>query len=282
MRNSFVHADLSNILLHRWRKGELAHFYILETGHFPGAGQLLEQKIKETLETALSEELKSKGLGVPKNVWDHPDFLLITPDEEKKEYSMEEFKNKGFFEFIELRPYQLKWRFICITDAYKVGNNLSNKLLKTLEEPPQKTTIFFLNPYAKPFMATIQSRAITLRFNPERPPQNDFMGNQWSSILEKNRPLSESEEDSELRQDLLRLFKENKGLGEIIEKLKTFDRSTQKEAYEFLLDQERNFIGSFEHKQKVLNALEWFQTSQTFNNPSAERFFNLINSLQNP
>lgn len=131
-------------------------------------------------------------------------------------------------------------------------------------------------------MATIQSRAITLRFTPERQTQNDVITNQWPTIIEKNRPLTESDEEAELRQDLLKIFKENKGLGEIVEKLKTFDRSSQKDAYEFFLDLERNFIGSYEHKQKVLNALEWFQTSQAFNNPSAERFFNLINSLQNP
>lgn len=277
-----MRADLADILLSRWRKEKLAHFYILETGHFPKAKELLQQKIKEIMEAALSEELKAKGLGVPKNVWDHPDFLLISPDDAKKDYSLDEFSEKGFFNFIELRPYQLKWRFICIEDAFKVGNNLSNKLLKTLEEPPQRTTIFFLNPYAKPFMATIQSRAITLRYGPELPPQNDFLGSNLSAVLEKNRPLDESDDEKEIRDLLAGFIKENKGLGELIEKIKGADRLGQKEAYELLLDLERSYIGSYEHKQKVMAALEWFQTSQAFNNPSAERFFNLLNTLQNP
>ncbi len=282
MRSLFVRPDLQEILLSRWRNSELAHFYILETGHFPNAADLLKEKVQTIMEMSLKEELSNKGLGVPKNVWDHPDFLLITPEEDKKDYSLEDFVDKGFFDFIELRPYQLKWRFICIQDAFRVNQNLCNKLLKILEEPPARTTIFFLNPYAKPFMATIQSRAITLRFTPDTKPAQEYWGGQLTQILEKNHPLQLDEEEAELRKILESYVRENKGLGELIEKIKSSDRSFQKDAYELFLDLERSYMGSFEHKQKVLQALEWFQTSQAFNNPTAERFFILFNTLQNP
>lgn len=274
--------DLQEILLKRWRNSELAHFYIIETGSFPEAARLLNEKIQSIMETILQEDLKSRGFGIPKNVWDHPDFLQIFPEEEKKDYVIEDFIDKGFFNFLELRPYQLKWRFICIQDAHKVSKNLSNKLLKTLEEPPERTTIFFLNPHAKPLLSTIQSRAITLRLSLETSQRQEYFGTQLAQIIEKNTSHLINEDEIELR-NLLQIFvQENKGLGDLIEKIKSADRDFQRQAYELFLDLERSYMGSFEHKQKALQALEWFQTSQTFNNPSAERFFILFNGLQNP
>lgn len=273
--------DLEDIILKRWQNLNLAHFYIIETGHFPQAETLLNEKIHTIFERIIKEELDAKGLGTPKNLWDHPDFLLISPDEEKKEYTLEDFLEFGFFEFIELRHYQLKWRFICIEDASRLSKNLCNKLLKTLEEPPKNTTLFFLNPYSRPFMETIQSRAITLRFRPNLPPPQEYLSDKMEALFEKIRPSPKKNEETELIHLFEIYLKEYKGLGQLVEKVKSLDRPDQKKIYEQFLDLERSYLGNFEHKQKVLQALNWFQTSQAFNNPSAERFFILLSSLQN-
>ena len=64
------------------------------------------------------------------------------------------------------RPYEGKRRVCILTAADRMAPNMSNILLKTLEEPPLHTVIILLANNPRLLLPTILSRCQTIRFNP--------------------------------------------------------------------------------------------------------------------
>ena len=56
-------------------------------------------------------------------------------------------------------PFELPHKFIIFTQAHLIPKDISNKLLKSLEDIPEKSTLFFLLPAQKSLLPTISSRA---------------------------------------------------------------------------------------------------------------------------
>jgi DNA polymerase-3 subunit delta' len=64
------------------------------------------------------------------------------------------------------RPYEGKRRVCILTAADRMAPNMSNILLKTLEEPPLHTVIVLLANNSRLILPTILSRCQSIRFNP--------------------------------------------------------------------------------------------------------------------
>jgi len=64
------------------------------------------------------------------------------------------------------RPYEGKRRVCILTAADRMAPNMSNILLKTLEEPPLHTVIILLANNPRLLLPTILSRCQPIRFNP--------------------------------------------------------------------------------------------------------------------
>jgi DNA polymerase-3 subunit delta' len=64
------------------------------------------------------------------------------------------------------RPYEGRRRVCIIAAADRMAPNMSNTLLKTLEEPPLHTVIILLANNARLLLPTILSRCQAVRFNP--------------------------------------------------------------------------------------------------------------------
>jgi DNA polymerase-3 subunit delta' len=65
-----------------------------------------------------------------------------------------------------LKPYEGSYRVIIIWHAEKMHGPTANKLLKLLEEPPEKTIFILLTSHAENLLATIVSRLQSLSIDP--------------------------------------------------------------------------------------------------------------------
>ncbi len=92
----------------------------------------------------------------------HPDVLVIEPEGQTLKVDQVRQMQKD----LAYRPYEGQRR-VCILDAAdRMAPNMSNTLLKTLEEPPLHTVIILLANSPKWLLPTILSRCQPIHFHP--------------------------------------------------------------------------------------------------------------------
>lgn len=92
----------------------------------------------------------------------HPDIVLIEPEGG----SIKIDKIRDLIGVISLKPYEAEFRFIIIKDADLMNVEASNALLKSLEEPPDKTVFVLTTNRAHALLETILSRCFIIKFPP--------------------------------------------------------------------------------------------------------------------
>ncbi len=92
----------------------------------------------------------------------HPDILVIEPEGQNIKVDQVRQLQRG----LAYRPYEGKRRVCILTAADRMAPNMSNILLKTLEEPPLHTVIILLANNSALVLPTILSRCQPIRFNP--------------------------------------------------------------------------------------------------------------------
>jgi len=70
---------------------------------------------------------------------------------------------------VTYRPFEGRYRVVIIDEAERMNDAAQNALLKTLEEPPQRTVIVLVTAQADTLLATIRSRCCQIRFAPLAP-----------------------------------------------------------------------------------------------------------------
>tara|TARA_Y100000385_G_scaffold236098_1_gene250144 strand:+ start:220 stop:939 length:720 start_codon:yes stop_codon:yes gene_type:complete len=143
--------NIQDTLLAKYNKEELGHFYILSPNRNTSDEDFL---------TNWSNQLISKILDI-NEIINHEDFLEVKPTKANGKYGLDDLS--ALFSFLNYKATRAKRKIILIHNADKFSTYVSNKLLKTLEEPPVKTTIFLLNPTGATLLQTITSRGIKLR-----------------------------------------------------------------------------------------------------------------------
>ena len=92
----------------------------------------------------------------------HHDVLLIEPEGQNIKVDQVRQLQRD----LAYRPYEGKRRVCILTAADRMAPNMSNILLKTLEEPPLHTVIILLANNSRSILPTILSRCQPVRFNP--------------------------------------------------------------------------------------------------------------------
>lgn len=90
----------------------------------------------------------------------HPDILKIYPEE--KELKIKQIQE--LTEKVSYRPLKADFKGILIDDAHLMNHSAQNALLKTLEEPTEKTVIILVTSYPYLLLPTILSRLFELKF----------------------------------------------------------------------------------------------------------------------
>jgi hypothetical protein len=245
---------LKNLLLEKWDRKELAHFYILS------ANELISDKdkvLENFLMDFLSQVIKLNSINLDA-IRSHPDVFIWGKLEDESNYKEEDGELAELIRFNELAPQLLKHKFIVIYHAHLVNNKIYNKLLKLLEEPNKKTTIFLMNDRGIELLQTIQSRALHLKL-PFEPEQSQPQSTEVFAGLE----------------DLL----QNKiSLNQLIEKLKTVEGKTDDELARSILKwtTEKGATLDYQKLNTLSQILQNNGLSQAYNNSRAERLFQLL------
>lgn len=141
---------------------KLSHSYIFE-GHY-GVG-------KKTFALELAKILLCEAIDIDKpchnckschllEAMTHPDVILV-----ESEAKVDTVRERVVQE-INIKPYRDRYKVVIIESADKLNSQAQNALLKTIEEPPDYSMIILLCENREGLLQTIQSRCITIRFNP--------------------------------------------------------------------------------------------------------------------
>ncbi len=276
-------ANLKDILMHKWASDHMAHFYILQApSQMKTPASFLKQWAQDFISDILTKEKnlsKEQSHQLLKN--GHADLLFIEKEDKQKDYSVGDGDFNEFFRFLGHRNYELKRRFIIVSDAHLINKIMANKLLKTLEEPPVGTTIFFLRPSQKSLLATISSRAILLNLTANKQASQISYGiaKLEETIYEVLLSNGLNEDDST---EISHCFKDLGTppflMGPIIDMLKN-KKHWQSALHESLITIAAALPLDFHAKSKLLNKIKWFEKSNTFNNSMTERMTALVMAL---
>lgn len=168
---------LEEVLLRKSAAGELAHFYVIETALSEEDSALALMEFTHNFIRNYFREVEKQSHPV-NSLMDHPDVLVVTGIEEKKDYTVEDAAVVE--KFFSWNAVQSKRKFVVIPEAHRITQTLANKWLKVLEEPPVPATIFLLNPRRIKLLPTIQSRSLTLRL-PRKREKHDAA--EWNEFL---------------------------------------------------------------------------------------------------
>lgn len=142
---------IENIIKAKYENDNLAHLYILEPN--------ISINPAESLEWTIS--CLEQVLGLTKSRIENSEDILILNPSEAKSYTVDHCSE--IFKFTSFAPQTLKRKFLILNETHKLSTTVSNKLLKTFEEPPVPLTIFLMNENKSKILETIRSRAIKLR-----------------------------------------------------------------------------------------------------------------------
>jgi DNA polymerase III subunit delta' len=92
----------------------------------------------------------------------HPDVLLLEPEGQTLKVDQVRQMQRD----LAYRPYEGRRRVCILTAADRMAPNMSNTLLKTLEEPPLHTVIILLANNPRFLLPTILSRCQMIHFHP--------------------------------------------------------------------------------------------------------------------
>lgn len=233
--------DLSQHLIRLHENQKLGHFYILKAH---ALSVKPEQQIQEFLIHFFSLFL-NKSISIP-SLKSLPDVLMVGDEfEENQSYKVDDLEE--MFHFNELAPLSLKHKFIICFHAQKMSQIVLNKLLKILEEPNKKTTIFFALEKNQELLPTIQSRAQIIRL----------------PLEEKGNLYVESN-----------LTKQN--IASVIENQKNKDHKIDEELLQESLSKQIHLPKNFQKLNELLKLVQWNKESQAFRNSQNERIFENI------
>jgi DNA polymerase III delta prime subunit len=146
----------------------------------------------------------------------HPDVVIVEPEiEEKKGKTREKeigiSQIRDVLERLKFFPYELKRKFCIIKKAQKMNAEASNALLKSLEEPTEKTIFILLANDAESILPTIVSRCAILRFaQTELPKWDEENREQFKKIFQEEifERFEYAESISKNKVEMMKVFKD--------------------------------------------------------------------------
>lgn len=115
----------------------------------------------------------------------HPDYTSVQLAEKKSQIVVDQIRKLNEFVYLS-RSYQGS-RVVIISPVERLNVNAANSLLKTLEEPPEKTVLILVSSNPSELIPTIRSRCQLLHL----PQPSQDHATQWLSTQTLENPLEE-------------------------------------------------------------------------------------------
>lgn len=94
------------------------------------------------------------------NSSNHPDLMIISPDGA----SIKNAQVEAFQEFIYIKPFESEKKIVIFTEMDLMTPRAQNRILKTLEEPPEYALFIFLTNNLEALLETVVSRCQVIQF----------------------------------------------------------------------------------------------------------------------
>lgn len=152
-------------------RGRLAHAYLF-TGHLLTELQALARTLAKTLNCR--QPVRRSSNGPPIDCCDrcpsclkingdvHADVHWVRPESKSRVITIDQMRD--LMHEIHLRPNEAEYKVAVIEAADRLNVQAANAFLKTLEEPPAKSTLILLTTEPQRIMETIISRCLRLNF----------------------------------------------------------------------------------------------------------------------
>lgn len=258
--------SLIQTIIKKASSNQLAPFYLIVGDNSEALSEWMKSLIAhyliEVKKITYANALAKIDLGLS-------DLLWINKPADQKEYSIVENDLGEIAKFLQWNAMELPWRFIVVTDAHLISERYYNKLLKMLEEPGEKISLFFLYGNEKGILNTVESRAIIVRPLSKSP------------LL---KTIDISKIDTFLQEHAL-TFKDDRivGSNDFLEKLKS-KKDLQQSLWDNLI------LYALYHREKY-NDQEWTlihdelkqaSDEEIFHNTFANRFQRLLDTVLRP
>lgn len=261
-------------MLENWNKDRLPHFILVSANEAEkNKEEFLKSWALELLAAIWSAEGKNLSADWRENpsFLQHPDISWIEIDG-----SAALVKSPEVLEWqaqLDYRPMELKYKWVIWPEAEKINVHLANKLLKTLEEPPEKTVLLFTTSEKAPILPTIESRAIKIRLPKQINNEQIHRPLSDESFLDYLTRLG-AEHGETFYHELAPLIK----VGELHETLEFLKKHKQQSRQLLLtvLDYERTKAKNPQTLEALNKRLQWFQKSEVFHHGAAERWLTLL------
>lgn len=235
---------IESILLKKAKTNELAHFYSLEVPLPEEEAAIALMDFCHNFIRKYFQEIEGQKHPV-NSLMDHPDVLVLTGIEDKKDYTVADATVME--KFFSWNAVQSKRKFVVIPEAHRITGTLANKWLKLLEEPPVESTILLLNPRRIKLLPTIQSRALSIRLPMKREKHDPA---EWNEFIGQVKTM---------------------GLAEFLETFSRGDRPLS-----FWMDQllfwETEHSDQMDQKSSLEKILRQIEEMDTFNQPAATKW----------
>lgn len=150
---------IAKFLNQKLNHGNLHQLYLVEP-NYRDSNDFSFEWLLSTLTNTISNN-PSKN-----NILNHQDILVLRPESGHKQYNPQQLAT--FFKFSNSESLILNQKLAIISDYYYLSLNQQNKLLKLLEEPPIKLSVFLINPKKVKVIPTLESRSSKIRLvNPK-------------------------------------------------------------------------------------------------------------------
>jgi DNA polymerase III subunit delta' len=155
------HSNAAEQLRQAWRSDRLPHALLLQ-----GAEGLGKRAFAAWLAAAV---LCERSAGAALNhcgacvsctlikAGTHPDLLWVAPAEDKQQISIEQTR-ATVVNRLTLTSYHQGYKVVVIEPAHQMTTSAANSVLKTLEEPAQRTLLILLTSQPSLLLATVRSR----------------------------------------------------------------------------------------------------------------------------
>tara|TARA_R110002072_G_scaffold64203_8_gene159942 strand:+ start:33210 stop:34025 length:816 start_codon:yes stop_codon:yes gene_type:complete len=260
---------LIQALLSNFKKGQIAPFYLFTCQDLEALKNWQMQLMSSFYNFSGPQELNEIG---------HPDLLYINKD--PKETSKSYLKDDpGLLELRRLLPYgcvKAKHRFFIIDQGHLLTEQILNKLLKVLEEPPKNTTIMINLPRGFKTLETIHSRAISIQIPVEQsaPQLKNFISK--DTRLERFADLLEQR--GLLNKDAQRFIENPIHIQEFVTALKR-KREELQQVVTVMLDLASETSLSFKEAKQVEEDILNIQRVSTYNSNSYASLYRLFNAM---
>lgn len=109
-----------------------------------------QEKVLEVIEKTVEELVDLENLSK------EPDVKIIEVEEDKKSIGIE--KSREIVNFLQEKPFSMKYKIVVVFDADRMTTQAQNTLLKTLEEPPSYAIILLTTKAENSLIETVLSR----------------------------------------------------------------------------------------------------------------------------